>query len=129
MSTFITLKSGLRVNTADIIQYCDHFQTPGKLWIEVRSTVEGENEKLEDMTPEELDALLSPASSPIVEAVVNLDNLKPGRACCFMYDGHVKYGVIYTVSFSESKEEPFIEVHSGGEVFTVWPKDGHVDGD
>lgn len=98
MSAFITLPSGCRISSTDIIQYAQHFQQPDKLWIEVRSSVEGENEKLENMTVEQLDNLLNPQQSPMVDPVVNLDNLRPGKGCSFTCEGTHRHGIIASVT-------------------------------
>lgn len=129
MHQFITLKSGCRINAADIIQYAQHFQKPEKLWIEVRSTVEGENEKLEDMTAEQLDSLLYPPQSPIVSPVIDLDRLKTNAACQFTYEGQVKYGVIEEIGYSGSLGDSFIGLRSDGERYTLWTSDGDVQRD
>lgn len=117
---FITLKSGCRINAAHIVQYSAFLPNPEKLWIEVSSGVEGENEKCEDMTASELDALLSPPSSPIVDSVVNLDKLKPGAGCQFTFEGAVKHGVI------ENINSAFINIVSGGVNYSVEHETGII---
>lgn len=129
MNKFITLPSGKRVNAADIIQYANHFQKEGKVWIEIRSLVEGENEASEDMTAEQLDALLNPPSSPIVESVVNLDRFRTGNACSFSYGGDVLHGVIEDIDYSDSLGEPCVKIVSQGQTYTLWPRDGEVNRD
>lgn len=116
MSTFITLPSGLRVNTAHILEYRE--VSPRKTVI-IQNTVlkdingfDAVEQVHEDMTAAELDALLSPTSSPIVEAVVNLDKVRLGSACQFTYKGKVKHGLISAFCGGENQAEIFI-LHDG----------------
>lgn len=122
MSAFITLPSGCRISSTDIIQYAQHFQQPDKLWIEVRSSVEGENEKLENMTAEQLDDLLNPPTAAIVSPVLDLDNLRPGKSCQFTYEGQVKHGVIEDIE--NGSFEPNVYVISDGVRHFIMPRSG-----
>jgi len=115
---FIKLPSGSRLNTAHIIRVK---QSDDPDQIELILTDEP-TPWLETMTLEELDALLSPASSPIVEAVVNLDRLREGAGCCFTYEGLNRHGIIQEIH--SGSVEPNIFVLSQGERFQVMPKSG-----
>lgn len=113
MNRFIQLPSGLRVNTAHILEYRE--LSLGKLSI-VQSAYQGLDGRFpqihEDMTAEQLDALVN--GSPIVDPVINLDKLKRGSACCFTRDGKVRHG---TIEFL--KCEGFIGVMSHGQDFSI----------
>lgn len=131
MSTpiFITLPSGLRVNTAHIQGY--------RPLTDVNKTMlmldweDGCGSKVisESMTAEQLDALLNPPSSPIVESVVNLDRFRTGNACSFSYGGDVLHGVIEDIDYSDSLGEPCVKIVSQGQTYTLWPRDGEVNRD
>jgi hypothetical protein len=119
---FITLPSGLRVNTAHILEYRQ--LADGKLLI-VQSVFDSAALRftnfVEDMTVEELDSLLrGPAVTPIVSFILNLDDLKPGKECQFSYGGAVKHGVIDEIRHSSS--EAYLHVTSDGDKFTVWTR-------
>lgn len=120
--TFITLPSGKRVNTSDIIQYAHHLTQKESVWIEIRSNVEGENEAMETMTPEQLDALLNPPQSPIVSPVLELRMPRKGDAVQFAYKGKVRHGVVTLVSVSQVHDEySFVEISSAGDCFRYFP--------
>lgn len=85
----------------------------------------GNKSLTEDLTAEQLDDLLhGPA---IVDTVINLDKLKPGASCQFTYEGQVKHGVIQEIEYSDVSGEPYILIHSRGDSYTIWPKDGTID--
>ncbi len=118
MSTFITLPSGLRINTAHILEYRE--SSPGKLVITQNVVLKDPNgygtlEFLhEDMTAEQLDDLLrGPA---IVDPVVDLDRIEPGCACCFTKNGERLFGVLKELyHYSGSKGICAIAVSDGQE--------------
>lgn len=118
---FITLPSGLRINTAHIIHYG---QSEDEGQIKIVLTDEP-TPWLETMTLGELDALLSPPSSPIVDGVVNLDNLRPGKACCFTYEGKVKHGVIIHFWTDETREDACLRVKSDGVRYDMWTSENY----
>lgn len=120
---FITLPSGLRVNTAHVILVRKH---PDAERVIQLSIVGGDKWMEEVLSLEEWDALLNPTSSPIVESVVNLDNLKHGKACQFTYHGEVFHGIIHECGYSEPLDEPWIQILSHGEMYTLWLKGGEV---
>lgn len=121
---FITLPSGLRVNTAHIIHYGES-EHSGQIKLVL---TDEPTPWLETMTAEQLDALLH-SGSPIVEAVVNLDRLRIGNACSFSYGGDVLHGVIHDINYSEPLGEPWVQITSHGQLYTLWPRDGEVDRD
>lgn len=93
---FITLPSGLRINTAHIKFFFENSKMPGKTVIH---TADSDPPTItEDMTASELDALLSPPSSPIVSPVLDLDRLQPGAACQFTCDGVNRHGIISSIT-------------------------------
>lgn len=115
---FITLPSGLRVNTAHILEYRE--VAPGKTII--RQNCKGFDSVAsfqEDMTAEQLDALLSPPSSPIVEAVVNLADLKKGGKCSFLYGEERRHGVIEEIGVFSGTV--FVQFSSHGQTFRYFP--------
>lgn len=103
MSTFITLPSGLRLNRDNIVQYCPYHNDPTKTYMEISSSVDGSNERTEDMTATELDALLSPSSSPIVSPVLELRLPRPGEAVCFKWEGKLRHGIVQSPQVEDDK--------------------------
>lgn len=124
MNTFITLPTGTRINTAHLIHYK---QSEHESQIQLVLTDEP-TPWLETMTVEEMDALLSPPSSPIIESVVNLDKLKPGAGCQFTYEGQVKHGVIEAILIGEdeNKEVPYISISSSGRSLSLYLSDHEI---
>lgn len=121
---FITLPSGVRVNTSHIIGYRDSDSKK----VRIVHNILGQDGKLlefeEDMTAEELDSLLrGPEQTPIVSPIVNLDNLKEGEPCSFTYEGKVKHGVLERFEHCSSSG-PYIEIVSSGQGFTKYLKTG-----
>jgi hypothetical protein len=112
---FITLPSGLRVNTAHVILVRKH---PDAERVIQLSIVGGDKWMEEVLSLEEWDALLNPPSSPIVESVVNLDNLKPGKACCFTHEAKVRHGVMEGMDVT-SYGDLMIRISSDGQRYSV----------
>lgn len=106
MNQFIRLPSSTLLNR-DRIHTAHPFQEGTiKIWF---SSIEGDWIQ-EKMSMADLEALLNPPSSPIVESVVNLDNLKPGKACCFTFCGQVKHGVIKDFQVDHVNKTPFSSI-------------------
>ena len=83
----------------------------------------------ESMTLEQMDTLLSPPQSAVVDPIVNLDNLRKGKACYFTHEGQVKHGVIREFGYASDDMSrfhgPWIEMVSDGEQYTLWHI-GHI---
>jgi hypothetical protein len=120
--TFITLPSGKRVNAADIIQYCPHYKDEERLWMEIRSSVEGENEGLEEMTPEHMDRLLRPPA--VASTILDLRLPKVGDPVMFHLNGQDKHGIVESVVRGDNQSYTIVDVSSGGEMFRYWPDSG-----
>jgi hypothetical protein len=112
---FITLPSGTRMNTSKIISYRKEDNGVAIF------TTEGPFMAPESMTLEQLDALLSPPQSAVVDPIVNLDNLRTGKACSFTYEGQVKHGVIKDFEVFFLNKVPFssIRITSDGEDYDL----------
>jgi hypothetical protein len=100
MNQFITLPSGLRVNTAHILEYRE--LTPGKTVITQNVVRPTSNEDsilesvTEDMTAEQLDDLMrGPA---IVTPVALADQIELGKPIEFLWEGKTKGGILKGVS-------------------------------
>lgn len=119
---FVTLKSGCRINVAHIVQYSAFLPNPEKLWIEVSSGVEGENEKVEDMTATDLDALLSASSSPIVSPVLELRIPNIGDAVMFDWHGTNRHGVV----FAHHEDDQKLVITSHGEDYQYDLPTGYI---
>jgi hypothetical protein len=122
---FITLPSGLRVNTAHILEYRQDRDDPKRvrIWQAISDGAEGHATFIEDMTAEQLDALLNPPSSPIVESVVNLANFKKGGSCQFTYGSEKRHGVIEEIGVFSGTV--FVQFSSHGQTFRYFPQEGY----
>lgn len=116
---FITLPSGLRVNTAHIIHY-GQSEHDGQIKIIL---TDEPTPWLETMALFEMDALLQPQGTPIVSPIIDLDKLKPGSACQFSRDGKTRMGVFNRIGklrYSDQHEgTPYFEVISDGETYQI----------
>ena len=110
---FITLKSGAVVNTANIIHVTQsEHQGQIKLVLTDEPTP-----WLESMSLADFQALLrGPAQTPIASPIVNLDDLKPGKACCFTREGVVRHGLIEYFDYTLDGV-PGFKVTSDGETY------------
>jgi hypothetical protein len=113
MNQFVTLPSGLRVNTAHILEYREWTQGKTSVTQNVRDPEGGMIVFEEDMTAEQLDDILrGPA---IVDSVVDLDKLEPGKACCFTMEGRKMHGVIHEICAMEG--QPVVIAISDGKKY------------
>lgn len=122
MSAFITLPSGLRINTAHILHYRYIRESDSVGYTRVTLSESNEDglpfQFDEPMTAAELDALLSPSSSPIVDSVVNLDKLKHGAGCQFTFEGVVRHGIVDRFEIAGDGEFLAVII-SNGETFYI----------
>lgn len=107
MSQFIKLPSGCLLNTA-IISYVKEEGSGIVIFVK-----DCERPTPESISMDDFLTLLQPQQSPIVSPVVDLDNLKPGAACQFTYEGQVKHGVIEHFDYTLSGVPGFKVVSDG----------------
>lgn len=94
---FVTLPSGLRINTAHILEYREDL--PGKTVIHQSLWIPDPKEGMkcisftEDMTAEQLDTLLQP-QSPLISPIPTPGSLNYGKPFSFSYEGKPLHGVI-----------------------------------
>lgn len=125
---FITLPSGLRVNTAHILEYRE--TEPGKTVITQNVVMKYSDGSpymesiTEDMTAAELDALLQPQGTPIVSPVLELRIPKVGEAVSFSYLDSIRHGVVSKITNGEPTF--LVTISSSGETFQYWPDTGAV---
>lgn len=112
---FITLPSGLRINTAHIIHY-GQSEHVGQVKLVL---TDEPTPWLETLSLEQLDSMLNPPQSPIVSPVIDLDRLKPGAACQFNpHEAKSKHGVIERIEVTDYGDIA-IRVTSDGERHTM----------
>lgn len=90
MNTFITLPSGVRINTAHLV-LARRSEHEGQILLGLTDET---TPWLETMTLEELDALLQPQQSPIVSPVRELKRFTKGDPVRFWVDGVEKHGIV-----------------------------------
>jgi len=117
MNTFITLPSGLRVNAAHILEYREN--APGKTYI-VQSVPYHRDDGSsapqyfeEDMTADELDALLQPQGTPIVSPIPSEESISFDKPFQFTFEGNPKHGLIDGFGYNMI-DGPYMRILSDG---------------
>lgn len=121
MNNFITLPSGLRINTAHIILVRKHPDAERVIQI---SIVGGDKWMEEVISLEEWDALLQPQGTPIVSPILELRIPKVGEAVSFSYLDSIRHGVVSKITNGEPTF--LVTISSSGETFQYWPDTGAV---
>lgn len=97
--TFITLPSGLRVNTTHIIHY-GQSEHDGQIKLIL---TDEPTPWLETMALFEMDALLQPQGTPIVSPILELRLPRPGEAVCFKREGKHRHGIVVSPQVEDDK--------------------------
>jgi hypothetical protein len=107
MSTFVTLPSGLRVNTSHILHYRYIKENDSVAYTRITLSHNGEPESAfvfdESIDLEQMDALLNPQQSPIVSPVLELRLPRPGEPVCFKWDGRWIHGIVQSPQVEDDK--------------------------
>ena len=110
---FIKLKSGAVVNTAHII-HVSQSEHEGQIKLVL---TDEPTPWLESMSIEDFQNLLrGPAVTPLVSAIIDLDQLKTGGAVQFYHSGVVKHGIIDW--FHCESNTPSIRISSGEDSYS-----------
>lgn len=104
MNQFISLPSGLRVNTAHILEYKEWTQGTVSITQAVQDPEGGRLVFEETMTAEQLDDLLrGPATSPIVSPILELRLPRPNEPVMFKWDNRWKHGIVQSPQVEDDK--------------------------